>query len=70
VGPRTGLDDVEKRKFLILPGVELRPLGLPAHSQLYDVVLQIPALSMFCETRPIVSLKLDPDIKTSRHQIA
>jgi hypothetical protein len=24
VGPRTGLDDVEKRKFLILPGLELR----------------------------------------------
>jgi hypothetical protein len=27
VGPRTGLDDVEKRKFLPLPGLELRPLG-------------------------------------------
>jgi hypothetical protein len=32
--PRAGLDDVEKRKFLILPGLELRPLGHPAHSQL------------------------------------
>jgi hypothetical protein len=32
VGPRTGLDDVEKRKFLILPGLELRPLGRPARS--------------------------------------
>jgi hypothetical protein len=29
-GPRTGLDDVEKRKFLTLPGLELRPLGRPA----------------------------------------
>jgi hypothetical protein len=29
VGPRTGLDDVEKRKFLTLPGLELRPLGRP-----------------------------------------
>jgi hypothetical protein len=29
VGPRAGLDDVEKRKFLILPGLELRPLGRP-----------------------------------------
>jgi hypothetical protein len=28
VGPRTGLDNVEKRKFLTLPGLELRPLGL------------------------------------------
>jgi hypothetical protein len=33
VGPRAGLDDVEKRKFLTLPGLELRPLGLPARSQ-------------------------------------
>jgi hypothetical protein len=30
---RAGLDDVEKRKFLTLPGLELRPLGRPAHSQ-------------------------------------
>jgi hypothetical protein len=27
VDPRTGLDDLEKRKFLTLPGLELRPLG-------------------------------------------
>jgi hypothetical protein len=27
VGPRAGLDDVEKRKFFILPGLELRPLA-------------------------------------------
>jgi hypothetical protein len=31
--PRVGLDDVEKRKFLTLPGLELRPLGRPARSQ-------------------------------------
>jgi hypothetical protein len=30
---RAGLDDVEKRKFLTLLGLELRPLGRPAHSQ-------------------------------------
>jgi hypothetical protein len=30
---RTGLDDVEKRKFLTLPGLELRPLCRPACSQ-------------------------------------
>jgi hypothetical protein len=30
---RAGLDDVEKRKFLNLPGLELRPLGRPARSQ-------------------------------------
>jgi hypothetical protein len=33
VDPRAGLDDVEKRKFLTLPGPELRPLGRPARSQ-------------------------------------
>jgi hypothetical protein len=33
VGPRAGLDDVEKRKFLTLPGLELRTLGRPARSQ-------------------------------------
>jgi hypothetical protein len=33
MGPRAGLDDVEKRKLLILPGIELRPLGRPARSQ-------------------------------------
>jgi hypothetical protein len=29
VGPRAGPDDVENRKFLT--GLELRPLGRPAH---------------------------------------
>jgi hypothetical protein len=33
VDPRAGLDDVEKRKFLTLPGLELRLLGRPARSQ-------------------------------------
>jgi hypothetical protein len=33
VGPRAGLDDVEKKKFLTLTGLELRPLGRPARSQ-------------------------------------
>jgi hypothetical protein len=32
VGPRTGLDDVEKRKFLLLLGLELRHLGRPLHT--------------------------------------
>jgi hypothetical protein len=31
--PRACLDDVEKIQFLILPGLELRPLGRPARSQ-------------------------------------
>jgi hypothetical protein len=33
VGPTAGMDDVEKRKFLILPGLELRPLSRPARRQ-------------------------------------
>jgi hypothetical protein len=31
--PRAGLDDVEKRQFLILLGLELRPLRRPSRSQ-------------------------------------
>jgi hypothetical protein len=33
LGPGAGVDDVEKRKLLNLPGLELRPLGRPARSQ-------------------------------------
>jgi hypothetical protein len=33
VGPRAGLDGVEKIKFVTIPGPELRPLGRPARSQ-------------------------------------
>jgi hypothetical protein len=29
---RAGLDDLEKRKFLTPPGLEIRPLGRPARS--------------------------------------
>jgi hypothetical protein len=32
-GPRVGLDDMEKRKSLTIPGLELRPLGCPTRSQ-------------------------------------
>jgi hypothetical protein len=34
VDPRAGLDNMEKRKFLTLPGLELRPLDHPACRQL------------------------------------
>jgi hypothetical protein len=33
VGHTAGLDAVQKRKFLSLPGLELRPLGRPTRSQ-------------------------------------
>jgi hypothetical protein len=33
MGLKTGLDDVEKNKFLPLPGLELLHFGRPARSQ-------------------------------------
>jgi hypothetical protein len=33
VNLRTGLDDVKNRKFLTIPGLELRPLGHQTRSQ-------------------------------------
>jgi hypothetical protein len=33
VDPRAGLENVEKRKFLTLPELELQPLGHPARIQ-------------------------------------
>jgi hypothetical protein len=33
IGGRVGLDDVEKRKFLTLPGIELQNHGHPACNQ-------------------------------------
>jgi hypothetical protein len=33
VDPRAGLDFVKRRKFFILPGIELQPLGRPNRSQ-------------------------------------
>jgi hypothetical protein len=33
MSPRAGLKDVERRKFLTLPRLELRPLGRPTRSQ-------------------------------------
>jgi hypothetical protein len=32
VDPRAGLDDLEKRKFFTIPGLELRPLSRPARN--------------------------------------
>jgi hypothetical protein len=32
VDPRAGLDDLEKRTFFTLPGLELWPLGRPARN--------------------------------------
>jgi hypothetical protein len=47
VDPRSGLNDVEKRKFLTLSGLELRPLGRSVRSQsLYQ--LRYPGSMFLC----------------------
>jgi hypothetical protein len=58
VGPTTGMDDVEKRKILLLPGLELRPLRRSARSQsLYR--LRYPG-SFYGEcVRPIIHKKYE-----------
>jgi hypothetical protein len=48
VGPRTGLD-VERRKILLLPGIELRPLGRPARS-LSPYRLRYPGSPLCCSS--------------------
>jgi hypothetical protein len=45
VGPRAGLDDVEKRKNLTLPGLEIWPLGRPAQSCYTDCAVPTPRRS-------------------------
>jgi hypothetical protein len=43
MGLRASLDDVEKRKFLTLSGLELRPLGLkPVASHYTDCAIPAP----------------------------
>jgi hypothetical protein len=41
VDPRAGLDDLEKRKFFTLSGLELRPPGRPA-SRYTDYAIPAP----------------------------
>jgi hypothetical protein len=50
VGPRRGLDDVERRRILHLPRPELRPLGRPVRSQsLYRLRYLGDELERTCE---------------------
>jgi hypothetical protein len=50
VGPSAGLDDVEKRTFLTISGLELRPLDRPTRSQsLYRLHLHlVPTVKKDC----------------------
>jgi hypothetical protein len=53
VGPRTGLDDVEKRKFLTLPGLESNLLAVqPTASRCTDRA--IPSPNLFVMTTIII----------------
>jgi hypothetical protein len=55
VGPRTGLDEKEYRKFLILQGLELQLLGHPACNQLLYQLLYLGS-----KVIPLYSEKLLP----------
>jgi hypothetical protein len=59
VDPRAGLEDVEKRKFLTLPGLELRPFGRTARSQsLYRLRLMFMCTvfsAAFCEVSGLIT---------------
>jgi hypothetical protein len=70
VDPRAGVDDVEKRKFLTPPGLELRPLFRPARSsRCADYAIPAPYLrrllckngemgrKLTCRNRPSLSVK-------------
>jgi hypothetical protein len=57
VDPRAGMDDVEKRKFLTIPGLELRLLGHPARSQsqmkiinFVEIVFSYPFPLYYCSS--------------------
>jgi hypothetical protein len=58
VGPRTGLDDVEKRKILILTGLELRPLRRNSQS-LYRLSCLQSRLFSYTNFRDILTLKME-----------
>jgi hypothetical protein len=67
VDPRAGLDDVENRKFLTLPEVELRPFGRPARRQSLHRP-STPTLSMKygAVTLPLIQRSDRTDLLTSR----
>jgi hypothetical protein len=50
VGARASLEDTEKRKFLALPGLELRPLSRPAIRTTLPQLLWIGKVSFVCQS--------------------
>jgi hypothetical protein len=67
VGPRAGLDEMEKWKFLTLPGLELRPLGRPARNQsLYR--LRYPGSSRPARSQSLYWLRYPGSSRPARSQ--
>jgi hypothetical protein len=58
VGPRAGLDDVERRKSLPLPELKLRNFGLPDHTQ-SPYRLRYPGSQVFPELNELSSIHED-----------
>jgi hypothetical protein len=48
LGPRAGLDYLEKRKLLTLPGLELRPIGRPVRNQSLYRLNYPGSFKLFC----------------------
>jgi hypothetical protein len=60
VDPTTGLGDVEKRKILPLPGLELRLLGRPAYLNLLDFIDLTISVGDLCTTRSTAFRNVTP----------
>jgi hypothetical protein len=60
VEPKAGVDDVEKRKFLTLPGLELRPFFRPACRYTDCTIPAINIIRMCSDVFPTRSCKIAP----------
>jgi hypothetical protein len=61
VGLRAGLNDAEKRKFLTLPGTEIRLFGRPARSQpLYRLLANSVNVDLKVAGNNSLERKLEP----------
>jgi hypothetical protein len=60
VGPRAGLDNVETRKFLNVPGLELRSLGRPVAIPIrYPGWMSVCVYSVFVLSRVVSGLDVE-----------
>jgi hypothetical protein len=64
VGPRTGLDDVEKEKFLTVVGLELQLLGRPARSVIFICICKFITPVMLATIRSTIFCPLVCCLKT------